>query len=136
MFGLDKVFGGKGLLGSFFDKVGMPWMNNVISFATNALTGNWLAAARDVFSLVSQFGNSWMSSVDRHQPLGDFASRDCFGSDELPEPRLRELRARVRTDDSQDLRKFSGAVHLVQEMFSSSSIVSTNIRTAHINSPV
>lgn len=136
MFGLDKVFGGKGLLGSFFDKVGMPWMNNVISFATNALTGNWLAAARDVFGLVSQFGNSWMSSVDRHQPLGAFASRDCFGSDDLPEPRLRELRVRVRADETQDLRRFGGAVYLVQEMFSRSSTVTTNIRAAHINSPV
>ena len=136
MFGLDKVFGGKGLLGSFFDKVGMPWMNNVVSFATNAMTGNWLAAAKDVFSLVSQFSNSWMSRVDRHPPLGQFAKGSCFGSDSLPEHRIRELKTRVRTDGAQDLRKFSSAVYLVQEMFTQNSTVSTNIRAAQINSPV
>lgn len=140
MFGLDKVFGGNGLLGGFFDKVGMPWMNNVLSLATDVITGNWLGAAKDIFGLVSQFSNSWMSSVDRNQPLGQFASRGGFASDSdadsLPERRLSELKTRLRTDASQDLRKFTSAVLVVQDMFSQNSVVSSNVRTAQINSPV
>jgi hypothetical protein len=72
MFGLGKIFG-DGLFGKFFDSIGMGWMGNVLSLAIDAMSGNWLAAAKDVFDLVSKFSNSWSSQVSPFQPLGDFA---------------------------------------------------------------
>jgi hypothetical protein len=75
MFGLGKIFG-DGLFGKFFDSIGMGWMGNVLSLAVDAMSGNWLAAAKDVFDLVSKFSNSWSNQVSQFQPLGDFA----FGS--------------------------------------------------------
>jgi hypothetical protein len=61
----------------------MGWMGNVLSLATNVMSGNWLAAAKDVFDLVSKFSNSWSNQVSPFQPLGDFAfgGNGCFGGD-------------------------------------------------------
>lgn len=97
MFGLDsigKMFGGN-LLGKLFDSVGMPWMNNVLSLATNVMTGNWLGAAKDVFDLVSQFSNnnSWMNRVSQFAPLGQFNAGGCFGDTSLSESRINDIRA-------------------------------------------
>lgn len=80
MFGLGKIFG-DGLFGKFFDSIGMGWMGNVLSLAVDAMSGNWLAAAKDVFDLVSKFSNSWSNQVSPFQPLGDFAfgGGGCFG---------------------------------------------------------
>ena len=72
MFGLGKIFG-DGLFGKFFDSIGMGWMGNVLSLAVDAMSGNWLAAAKDVFDLVSKFSNSWSNQVSPFPPLGDFA---------------------------------------------------------------
>ena len=72
MFGLGKILG-EGLFGKFFDSIGMGWMGNVLSLAIDAMSGNWLAAAKDVFDLVSKFSNSWSNQVSPFQPLGDFA---------------------------------------------------------------
>lgn len=80
MFGLGKIFG-DGLFGKFFDSIGLGWMGNVLSLATNVMTGNWLAAAKDVFDLVSNFSNSWSKQVSPFQPLGEFATGGCFGGD-------------------------------------------------------
>jgi hypothetical protein len=82
MFGLGKIFG-DGLFGKFFDSIGMGWMGNVLSLAVDAMSGNWLAAAKDVFDLVSKFSNSWSNQVSPFQPLGDFAfgGGGCFGGD-------------------------------------------------------
>ncbi|HEV7894013.1 MAG TPA: hypothetical protein VGP08_25585 [Pyrinomonadaceae bacterium] len=78
MFGLGKIFG-DGLFGKFFDSIGMGWMGNVLSLAVDAMSGNWLAAAKDVFDLVSKFSNSWSNQVSPFQPLGDFAMGGGFG---------------------------------------------------------
>ena len=80
MFGLGKIFG-DGLFGKFFDSIGMGWMGSVLSLAADAMSGNWLAAAKDVFDLVSKFSNSWSNQVSPFQPLGDFAfgGGGCFG---------------------------------------------------------
>ena len=96
MFGLDKLFGGSGLLGSFFDSIGMSWMNNFISLAVNISTGNWLGAAKDVFNLVSQFSNSWQNQVSQFQPLGAFSTGGCFGGDNLQLSRMSDLQESTR----------------------------------------
>ncbi len=94
MFGLGSIFGDNGIFGKFFDSIGLGWMNNVLSLATNVMTGNWLAAAKDVFDLVSEFSNSssWMDRVAKQPPLGDFGSGGCFGANSLSASRLDDFR--------------------------------------------
>lgn len=95
MFGLGKVFSG------FFESIGMGWMGNVLSLATNFMTGNWMGVAQDIFRLVSEFSNdSWTSRVDRDQPLGAFGRSSCFGDFSLSESRISDLRSRAERDDS------------------------------------
>lgn len=113
MFGLDKLIGGitDGLLGGLFDKIGMPWMKDIISLAGNAMTGNWLGAAKEVFDLVSQFSNSFGDQIDRNQPLGDFdANRSWNSNDTLDAYRMEDLRGRADEggfDLNNALRAFS-----------------------------
>jgi hypothetical protein len=115
MFGLDKLFGSSGLLGGFFDSIGMPWMNNVLSLATNVMTGNWLGAAKDVFNLVSQFSNSWQNQVDRFQPLGQFGNNSCFGGDNsLSAYRTSELQRNFRTDDGDHYTRSNRALDVIR----------------------
>ena len=131
MFGLDKIFSGKGLLGGFFDSIGMPWMNNLMSLAVNISTGNWLAAAKDVFDLVSQFSNdSWQSRVDRFQPLGPFASNGCFGNNTLSESRADELRTRVSNDDPAAMRNSTRTIFIAHETRYNNTVANNNLRTA------
>ena len=102
MFGLGKLVGGitDGLLGGLFDKIGMPWMKDIISLAADYMTGNWLAAAKDVFDLVSHFGNSFTDQIDRNQPLGDFnANRSWNRNNILDAYRMDYLRDRADRKD-------------------------------------
>jgi len=101
MLGLGSIFGDNGIFGKFFDSIGLGWMNNVLSLATNVMTGNWLAAAKDVFDLVSEFSNSssWMDRVAQQQPLGAFGSGGgCFGQNCLSQSRLDDFRTAADRD--------------------------------------
>ena len=122
MFGLGSIIGD--VFGKFFDSIGMGWMGNVLSLAADVMTGNWLAAAKDVFSLVSQFSNSWSKQVSPFQPLGDFASGDCFGGD-LTSQRL---------DDMMNDAGYTGAtsrgLSVVQDMVVSRNQIAFNQRSA------
>lgn len=100
MFGLGKVFSG------FFESIGMGWMGNVLSLATNFMTGNWMGVAQDIFRLVSEFSNdSWTSRVDRDQPLGAFSRNSCFGDFSLSESRFSDLSSRTESDASVNIRR-------------------------------
>jgi hypothetical protein len=122
MFGLGSIIGD--VFGKFFDSIGMGWMGNVLSLAADVMTGNWLAAAKDVFSLVSQFSNSWSKQVSPFQPLGDFASGDCFGGD-LTSARL---------DDMMNDAGYTGSTRrglsVVQDMVVSRNQIAFNQRSA------
>ena len=97
MFGLGKVFSG------FFESIGMGWMGNVLSLATNFMTGNWMGVAEDIFRLVSEFSNdSWTSRVDRDQPLGAFGRSSCFGDFSLSGSRMSDLQS---GDNSVNIRR-------------------------------
>lgn len=73
----SKILGG-GLINSLFERLGMPWMSNLIKIAAGVMTQRWDIVAREVFSLVSQFGNSWMDSASQNQPLGSFGNNQQF----------------------------------------------------------
>lgn len=100
MFGLGKVFSG------FFESIGMGWMGNVLSLATNFMTGNWMGVAQDIFRLVSEFSNdSWTSRVDRDQPLGAFGRSSCFGDFSLSGSRMSDVQSRAESDGSVNIRR-------------------------------
>lgn len=130
MFGLDKLFGGSGLFGKFFDSIGMGWMTNVLSLAANVMTGNWIAAAKDVFDLVSQFSNSWMNKVSQNQPLGEFSTGGCFGTDSFSGLRADQLRDEVNAFDPDGENSFTRAIYVAQETIYNSTVANRNLAFA------
>ena len=112
MFGLGNIIGG--VFGKFFDSIGMGWMGNVLSFAADVMTGNWLGAAKDVFDLVSKFSNSWSKQVTPFQPLGDFSSNGCFGGGELTSARLDDI-----LGDAGDTGRTGQGLSIVQDTVAS-----------------
>jgi len=125
MFGLGKIFG-DGLFGKFFDSIGMGWMGNVLSLAADVMTGNWLAAAKDVFDLVSNFSNSWSNQVSPFQPLGDFAfgGGGCFG-DSLTSSRLDNI-----MDGAGISQTIRAGLTAVQDAVTGSNVISVNRHAA------
>ena len=126
--GIGKAFG----LNKLFDSIGMPWLGNVLSLATNFMTGNWVAAARDVFNLVSQFSNnSWRNRVDTFPPLGPFGSSPTIGGGCFSESRAAELSGRVRENDPLGFRSASRAIFLAHETAYNNSLANENLRNAN-----
>ena len=124
MFGLDKIFGGGGLFGKFFDSIGLGWMGNVLSLAVDVMSGNWLGAAKDVFDLVSKFSDSWSKSVSPFQPLGDFALGGGFGGG-LTSERL----GNIINNTGNNERTFRG-LNVIQDTVSSRNQVAYSQRSA------
>src|SRR3712207_7073852 len=52
MFGIGKLIGS--VAGGLLDKIGLGKLAPFVQLGINALTGNWLGVAQDVFGLVSQ----------------------------------------------------------------------------------
>jgi hypothetical protein len=134
MFGLNKILGGGGLFGKFFDSIGMSWMNNVISLAANVMTGNWLAAAKDVFDIVSQFSNSWQNKVGQLQPLGPFGTPSFAGNDSLPLSRTYDLKSRAYSSEADGLHDYTSAVDVIHQTTQNSAIADMNRRNAQFGS--
>lgn len=79
--GIGKMLGGGNLLGSLFDKIGMPWLGKVVNIALDIYTGNIAGLVGDVANLASQFkGLGFLDKVAQFAPLGGFATGGGFGS--------------------------------------------------------
>ncbi len=72
MFGLGKILGG--VIGGLLDKVGLGALTPFVKMGLDAMTGNWLGVAEDVFGMVSQFKNNPMEKAATRPPLGNFES--------------------------------------------------------------
>lgn len=129
MLGLGKLFSG-GIFGKFFDSVGLGWMKNALSLAANVMSGNWLAAAKDIFNLVSQFSNSWMNKVSSFQPLGEFGRDSCFGTDCFSGSRAAELRQEADALDPEGETSFSRMIYVAQETTYNSVVANRNLAYA------
>ena len=70
MFGMGKVFGG--MASGFLDKLGLGKITPFVKMGLNAMTGNWMGVAKDVFSLVSNFKSDFLSRASSQPPLGNF----------------------------------------------------------------
>lgn len=72
MFGIGKLLGN--VAGGLLDKVGLGKIAPFVKMGLNAMTGNWLGVAQDVFGLVSNFKNNFANNTSKLPPLGGFDS--------------------------------------------------------------
>jgi hypothetical protein len=71
MLGLGKLIGS--VAGGLLDKIGLGKLAPFVQLGINALTGNWLGVAQDVFGLVSSFkSNNFLNNSSTRPPLGGF----------------------------------------------------------------
>ena len=70
MFGIGKLLGS--VAGGLLDKIGLGSIAPFVKMGLNALTGNWLGVAQDVFSLVSNFKGNFQNNASPLPPLGGF----------------------------------------------------------------
>lgn len=73
MFGIGKLLGK--VVGGVLEKVGLGSIAPFVKMGLNALTGNWLGVAEDVFNLVSSFkSRDFTDRAAKRPPLGNFAT--------------------------------------------------------------
>ncbi len=83
MFGIGKLLGG--VAGGLLDKIGLGKLAPFVQLGLNALTGNWLGVAKDVFSLVSNFKGNFLDNASSKPPLGGFEQpRNSFAMEQNP----------------------------------------------------
>lgn len=71
MLGIGKLIGS--VAGGLLDKIGLGKLAPFVQLGINALTGNWLGVAQDVFGLVSSFkSNNFLNNSSSRPPLGGF----------------------------------------------------------------
>ncbi|HYN86271.1 MAG TPA: hypothetical protein VER32_13570 [Pyrinomonadaceae bacterium] len=135
MLGLGNIF--SGVFGKFFDSIGMGWMTNVLSLTANIMSGNWVAAAKDVFDLVARFSDSdWMNRVASLQPLGEFDFDGCFGTNGvLSEGALGSWISRAARDGDNGFGAFFDAVSLAQDTLRNNTIANAQLQYAQFNTP-
>ena len=88
MLGIGKVFGE--IAGGFLDRLGLGQIAPFVKMGLNALTGNWMGVAKDVFDLVSGFRSNFLERASRQPPLGNFQSPSNTASP-LSSGRLEEM---------------------------------------------
>lgn len=133
MFGLGKIF--DSVFGKFFDSIGLGWMAQALSLTANIMSGNWLAAAQDVFNLVAEFtDNAWMDRVASFQPLGEFDAQGCFG-DILSENTLDGWLDGLTGGEQNGLGSVLRTIYTARETVQNNAIASNNLRYAIANSP-
>lgn len=92
MFGIGKLLGK--VVGGVLEKIGLGSIAPFVKMGLNALTGNWLGVAEDVFNLVSSFkSNDYPDRAAKRPPLGSFARapRPAAQQPELVNQRLDDL---------------------------------------------
>ena len=80
MFGIGKLLGS--VAGGLLDKIGLGKIAPFVQLGINALTGNWLGVAQDVFGLVSSFKGNFLNNASTRPPLGGFEQQNNFAPDQ------------------------------------------------------
>ena len=70
MFGIGSILGK--VAGGLLDKIGLGKIAPFVKMGLNAMTGNWLGVAQDVFGLVSNFKGNFQDGASKQPPLGGF----------------------------------------------------------------
>lgn len=91
MFGIGKLLGN--IVGGVLEKIGLGSIAPFVKLGLNALTGNWLGVAEDVFNLVSSFkSRDFSDRAAKRPPLGGFsAPRQATQQNTLVNNRLNDL---------------------------------------------
>lgn len=91
MFGIGKLLGN--IVGGVLEKIGLGSIAPFVKLGLNALTGNWLGVAEDVFNLVSSFkSRDFSDRAAKRPPLGGFsAPRQATQRNTLVNNRLNDL---------------------------------------------
>jgi hypothetical protein len=92
MFGIGKLLGS--VAGGLLDKIGLGGIAPFVKLGLNAITGNWLGVAQDVFNLVSNFKGNFQNNASQLPPLGGFENPlNNFAAENRPldSSRLSEL---------------------------------------------
>ena len=135
--GIGKMLGGGNLLGSLFDKIGMPWLGKIVNVALDIYTGNMMALVGDVANLASQFkGLGFLDKVAQFAPLGGFATGGGFGSSSfgsscfgMSSNRLDSLSSTLSTSNN-SLPKFTNSLNIFRETARTSEMYNAT-RDAH-----
>ena len=128
MFGLGKIF--DSVFGSFFDSIGLGWMTQALSLTANIMSGNWVAAAQDIFDLVAEFTDiDWVDKIASLQPLGGFDVRGGFG-DLLSQDTLSQWLNVSGSSDAAGLNNFFRAVSIARETLQNNATATANLRSA------
>src|SRR6185369_9357018 len=78
MFGIGSILGK--VAGGLLDKVGLGSLTPFVKMGLNAMTGNWLGVASDVFNMVSNFKGNSLDGASKLPPLGGFGDQQGDGS--------------------------------------------------------
>jgi hypothetical protein len=70
MFGIGSILGK--VAGGLLDKIGLGKIAPFVKLGLNAMTGDWLGVAKDVFGLVSGFKGNPLDGASNRPPLGGF----------------------------------------------------------------
>lgn len=89
MFGIGKILGS--VAGGLLDKIGLGKIAPFVKMGLNALTGNWLGVAQDVFGLVSNFKGNFLGKAASQPPLGGFEQSFAQGRPSLNQNRISGL---------------------------------------------
>ena len=88
-FMLGKILGS--VVGGVLDKIGLGKIAPFVKLGLNALTGNWLGVAQDVFGMVSNFKGNFLGKAAKQPPLGGFGQSLMQGKPALNENRISGL---------------------------------------------
>jgi len=89
MFGIGSILGK--VAGGLLDKIGLGKIAPFVKMGLNAMTGNWLGVAKDVFSMVSNFKGNSLDGASQQPPLGGFENPSNSGNSSLSSNRLSDL---------------------------------------------
>lgn len=128
MFGIGKILGS--VAGGLLDKIGLGKIAPFVKMGLNAMTGNWLGVAQDVFGMVSKFKGGSVEKADPKPPLGGFSEAPTQGKSSLSENRIsglfkglsnlfKGIKALLSGGDlASSLGKISSAFNVLKESFS------------------
>ena len=83
MFGLGSIIGK--VAGGLLDSIGLGKFTPLVKMGLNAMTGNWMDVAKDVFGMVSGFKGNPLDGAANRPPLGGFENPlNLFNSGNSP----------------------------------------------------
>ncbi len=135
MLGIGKMLGN--IAGGYLDQLGLGRMATFVKLGLNAMTGNWMEVAREIFGIVSNFKGDFLDKAAKQPPLGNFQTpRNINEESPLNSDRLTKLLRGMgevfgglsninHSGLTDGLRRIFGALSLLQNTFNNHSYYDT-----------